>query len=71
MDDRIFQLPTREIPKNWLNIQPSLPEPIPPMLNPADGKPVPPEAMQALFPNSLLEQEMSQKRDIPISLTRC
>jgi tryptophan synthase beta chain len=66
MDDRIFQLPTREIPKHWLNILPSLPEPIPPMLNPADGKPVPPEAMQQLFPNSLLEQEMSQKREIPI-----
>jgi tryptophan synthase beta chain len=66
MDDRIFQLPTREIPKHWLNILPALPEPIPPMMDPATNTPVPPEAMQQLFPNSLLEQEMSQKREIPI-----
>ena len=59
-DDRIFQLPTREIPKKWLNIQPSLPEPVPPMLNPADGKPVPLEAFTPLFPMGLLEQEVSQ-----------
>ena len=66
MDDRIFQLPTREIPKKWLNIQPSLPEPVPPMLNPATASPCPSEAMQPLFPNGLLEQEVSQKREIPI-----
>jgi len=65
-DDRIFQLPTREIPKKWLNIQPALPEPIPPMLNPADGKPVPLEAFMPLFPMGLLEQEVSQAREIPI-----
>jgi len=65
-DDRIFQLPTREIPKKWLNIQPSLPEPIPPMLNPADGKPVPLEAFTPLFPMGLLEQEVSQQREIAI-----
>jgi len=65
-DDRIFQLPTREIPKKWFNIQPSLPEPIPPMLNPADGKPVPLEAFTPLFPMGLLEQEVSQQREISI-----
>jgi tryptophan synthase beta chain len=65
-DDRIFQLPTREIPRAWLNIQPSLPEPVPPMISPADGKPVPLEAFTPLFPMGLLEQEVSQKREIPI-----
>ncbi len=65
-DDRIFQLPTREIPKKWLNIQASLPEPLPPMLNPADGKPVPLEAFTPLFPMGLLEQEVSTTREIPI-----
>ena len=65
-DDRIFQLPTREIPKKWLNIQPSLPEPVPPMLSPADGKPVPLEAFVPLFPMGLLEQEVSQEREIII-----
>jgi tryptophan synthase beta chain len=65
-DDRIFQLPTREIPKKWLNILPSLPEPLPPMLNPADGKPVPPEALARLTPMGLLEQEVSSQREITI-----
>jgi len=65
-DDRIFQLPTREIPRQWLNIQASLPEPVPPMLNPADGKPVPLEAFTPLFPMGLLEQEVSQQREIVI-----
>jgi tryptophan synthase beta chain len=65
-DNRIFQLPTKEIPKKWLNILPSLPEPIPPLLNPADGTPVPPEAMARLTPMSLLEQEFSSDREIPI-----
>jgi tryptophan synthase beta chain len=65
-DDRIFQLPTREIPKKWLNIQPSLPEPVPPMLDPSNGKPVPLEAFTPLFPMGLLEQEVSQQREITI-----
>jgi tryptophan synthase beta chain len=65
-DDRIFQLPTREIPKKWLNILPSLPEPIPALLNPADGKPVPLQAMARLTPMSLLEQEFSPQREITI-----
>jgi tryptophan synthase beta chain len=65
-DDRIFQLPTREIPKKWLNIQPSLPDPVPPMLDPGSGKPVPLEAFTPLFPMGLLEQEVSQEREITI-----
>jgi tryptophan synthase beta chain len=65
-DNRIFQLPTREIPKKWLNIQASLPEPVPPMLSPADGKPVPLEAFTPLFPMGLLEQEVSTQREITI-----
>jgi tryptophan synthase beta chain len=65
-DNRIFQLPTRGIPKKWLNILPSLPSPLPPMLNPADGKPVPLEAFTPLFPMGLLEQEVSTQREIAI-----
>jgi len=66
MTDRIYQLPTREIPKKWLNIIPSLPGPLAPMLNPADGKPVPLSAMARLTPMSLLEQEVSMQREFPI-----
>ncbi len=65
-DGRIFQLATEDIPKKWTNIIPNLPEPLAPMLNPADGTPVPLEAMQSIFPDSLLEQEVSQKPEIDI-----
>ncbi len=67
MTERIYQLSTREIPKQWLNILPSLPKPLEPLRNPQDGKPVPPEAMGALFAEALIEQEVSTKRliDIP------
>ncbi len=65
-DGRIYQLSTGDIPKKWTNIIPNLPEPLAPMLNPADGTPVPLEAMQSIFPDSLLEQEVSQKPEIDI-----
>ncbi len=66
MTDRIYQLPTREIPKRWVNILPALPEPLPPLLNPADGTPVPLEAMKPLFAENLLAQEVSSAPEIPI-----
>ncbi len=66
MTERIYQLSTREIPKQWLNILPALPKPLDPMLNPQDGKPVPPEAMLALFSESLIQQDASAERTIPI-----
>lgn len=65
-DGRIFQLSTGDIPKKWININPDLPEALNPMLNPADGTPVPLEAMQSIFPESLLEQEVSMEREIEI-----
>src|SRR6056297_1511127 len=65
-DGRIFQLSTGDIPKQWININPDLPEPLSPMVNPADGTPVPLEAMQSLFPDSLLEQEVSMEKTIKI-----
>lgn len=63
---RIYQLTTGDIPKHWINIIPDLPEPLNPLINPADGTPVPLEAMQAIFPPSLLEQEVSMEPEIKI-----
>lgn len=54
------------MPKQWYNLAPDLPSPLNPPLGP-DGKPVSPEALAAVFPMNLIEQEMSQERwiDIP------
>ncbi len=55
-----------EMPRQWYNIIPDLPAPLPPPLGP-DGNPAPPEAFAPIFPMPLLEQEMSPQRwwDIP------
>ncbi len=61
-----FVLSEEDLPKAWYNIQADLPEPAPPPLNPADGQPLPPEALEPLFPKALIEQEMSTEREIEI-----
>jgi tryptophan synthase beta chain len=55
-----------DLPTEWYNIQPDLPRPLPPYLHPATGRPVVPEDLAAIFPMSLIEQEMSQERWIAI-----
>jgi len=56
-----------EIPKRWYNIQPDLPKPLPPLLNPATQEPFDPEPLMALFAKECIKQEVSQERwiDIP------
>jgi len=55
-----------EIPRQWYNIQADLPHPLAPPLGP-DGNPVTPDQLQPVFPDNLIEQEMSTQRwiDIP------
>src|SRR5512139_3562113 len=54
-----------EIPTHWYNVVADMPNPPAPPLGP-DGKPIGPEALTAIFPMSLIEQEMSAERWIPI-----
>ncbi|MEO5342388.1 MAG: TrpB-like pyridoxal phosphate-dependent enzyme [Gammaproteobacteria bacterium SHHR-1] len=58
-------LPESEMPSHWYNIAADLPNPPAPYLGP-DGKPVPPEAMLAIFPEALVMQEVSSERWIEI-----
>jgi tryptophan synthase beta chain len=55
-----------DIPRQWYNLAADLPSPLQPPLGP-DGNPVTPEALRPVFPDNLIEQEMSQERwiDIP------
>ncbi len=55
-----------EMPKQWYNLAPDLPTPLPPPLGP-DGNPISPDMLSAVFPMNLIEQEVSQERwiDIP------
>ncbi len=54
-----------EIPTHWYNIAADLPNPPAPPLGP-DGNPVGPDALAAIFPGTLIEQEMSAERWIAI-----
>lgn len=65
MESLRFVLPQSEIPTHWYNVAADLPNPAPPPLGP-DGKLVTPEQMGAIFPATILEQEMSTERWIPI-----
>jgi len=58
-------LPESDIPTHWYNAVADMPNPPAPYLGP-DGQPVPPEAMSALFPPAIIEQEISSERWIPI-----
>lgn len=58
-------LDPQDMPSHWYNIVADMPNPPAPPLGP-DGRPVSPEAMGAIFPGPILEQEMSAQRWIEI-----
>ncbi len=66
MADYKIDLSQSEMVQNWYNIAADLPEPMAPPLNPADGKPLGPEALTPLFPMALIMQEVSSERWIEI-----
>lgn len=59
-------LPEREIPKKWYNIMADMPNLPKPPLHPATLKPVGPDDLSAIFPMSLIEQEVTTERWIEI-----
>ena len=61
-----FTLPQSDIPKQWYNLLADFPEPLPPPLHPGTKQPVTPDVMTAIFPENLVQQEMSAERHIEI-----
>ncbi|WCJ58407.1 TrpB-like pyridoxal phosphate-dependent enzyme [Fontisphaera persica] len=61
-----YLLEEHEIPRQWYNLAADLPTPMLPPLGP-DGKPVSPEMLRPVFPDNIIEQEVSTQRwiDIP------
>lgn len=55
-----------ELPKEWYNILPDLPAPLPPPIDPSTRKPIDAERLEALFAKELIRQELSMDRWIPI-----
>ncbi len=65
MDTKKVLLNDADIPKYWYNILPDMPTPLNPPLNPQTQKPLTPDDLK-IFPNAIIEQEMSTQREIPI-----
>ena len=66
MERTKFILDEKEMPTSWYNILPDLPEPLPPVLHPATGKPVTPDDLAPIFPMALIMQEFSPERYVEI-----
>ncbi len=67
MEQTKIILPESEIPKQWYNIAADMPNVPEPPLHPGTGKPIGPDDLSAIFPMTLIEQEVSTQRwiDIP------
>ncbi|HLP30729.1 MAG TPA: TrpB-like pyridoxal phosphate-dependent enzyme, partial [Geothrix sp.] len=65
MADTKILLSENEIPTHWYNVVADMPNPPTPPLGP-DGKPISPDALTAIFPMALIEQEVSAERWIKI-----
>ncbi len=66
MSDIKVTLSERDIPRQWYNLAADLPTPLAPPLGP-DGKPISPQMLKPVFPDNIIDQEMSRARwiDIP------
>lgn len=61
-----FELKQSDVPTRWYNVQPDLPEPLPPTLHPLTLQPAGPDDLAAMFPMELILQEVSTERYIDI-----
>ena len=67
MSDSIkYLLSEDRMPKAWYNLMADLPEPPPAVLHPGTGQPVGPDDLAPLFPMALIQQEVTQEREIEI-----
>jgi tryptophan synthase beta chain len=65
-DTSKYLLDETRIPKYWYNLVADLPSPPPPVLHPGTLKPVGPDDLAPLFPMSLIAQEVTSEREVPI-----
>ena len=65
-DIRKYVLEEGRIPRSWYNIASDLPTPLPPILHPSTRNPIGPDDLEPLFPSALIQQEISQEREIEI-----
>ncbi len=67
MQETKIVLTEKEMPRQWYNIMADMPNLPKPPIHPATKQPIKPEDLKAIFPMTLIEQEMTTERwiDIP------
>ncbi len=66
MEQTKFVLDESRLPRRWYNIAADLPSRPRPVLHPGTGQPVTPDDLLPLFPLELIQQEVSEEREIAI-----
>jgi tryptophan synthase beta chain len=66
MSEYKYLLSEKEIPSAWVNVIPSLKEPLEMPLHPGTHQPLGPADLAPIFPMSLIEQEFSPKPEVDI-----
>ncbi len=66
MKNRQILLSSNEIPTAWYNLYGDIPEALLPVLHPGTGEPVTPPDLLPLFPEALIQQEVSTEKWIEI-----
>ena len=67
MSDTVkYLLDEQAMPRFWYNINADLPVPLDPVLHPGTKQPISPDDLARIFPRAVIEQEMSQEREIEI-----
>jgi len=61
-----FLLDESQLPDHWVNVLPSLREPMDPPLHPATKKPITPDDLAPIFPMGLIEQEVAMQPEIDV-----
>lgn len=61
-----YQLSEKDLPHTWYNIVADLPSPPAPVRHPGTLEPLKAEDLEPIFPQALIEQEMSSQREIDI-----
>jgi tryptophan synthase beta chain len=63
---RKYLLDESQLPTSWYNILSDIEEPLPAVLNPETKEPLGPEGLEPIFPMALIEQEVTEEREIEI-----
>ncbi|AXA37392.1 Tryptophan synthase beta chain like [Candidatus Sumerlaea chitinivorans] len=66
MKEEQVYLGRNEIPRAWYNVHADMPQKLDPPLHPGTKQPISPQDLGAIFPEPLIEQEVSQERWIQI-----